>query len=84
MRVLSFGFKFSPTGQGRAIAASLLHHAFPRRHHLLFAFEYKEPYKYIDDFEMNMFEKYTDWKREMDRTNCQKLVNHIFTQFIEF
>lgn len=71
MRVLSFGFKMSSSGKGRTIAASLLHHAFPKRHFLLFAYEFKEPY-YSTVGDVNMFQRYNDWKREMDRTNCQK------------
>jgi hypothetical protein len=41
MKVLSFSFKFSPVGHGKTITNALLHHAFPRRHSLLFAYDYR-------------------------------------------
>jgi myotubularin-related protein 10/11/12 len=41
MRVLSFSFKFSPVGHGKILTNALLHHAFPRRHQLLFAYDYR-------------------------------------------
>lgn len=41
MRVLSFSFKFSPRGEGKNLANVLLHHAFPKRHHLLFAYDFR-------------------------------------------
>lgn len=69
MRVLCFGFKFSATAEVRNLANALLHHAFPKRHDLLFAYEYKEPY-YSTLGDVNMFQRCNDWKREMDRTNC--------------
>jgi hypothetical protein len=41
MRVLSFSFKFSPVGHGKVVTNALLHHAYPRRHQLLFAYDYR-------------------------------------------
>jgi myotubularin-related protein 10/11/12 len=41
MKALSFSFKFSPVGHGKTITNALLHHAFPRRHSLLFAYDYR-------------------------------------------
>jgi hypothetical protein len=41
MKVLSFSFKFSPVGHGKTLTNALLHHAFPKRHSLLFAYDYR-------------------------------------------
>lgn len=41
MRTLSYSFKFSPSDHGKKIANALLHHAFPKKHHLLFAYDYR-------------------------------------------
>lgn len=41
MRTLSYSFKFSPIGHGKTLANALLHHAFPKQHHLLFAYDYR-------------------------------------------
>lgn len=41
MKVLTFSFKFSPIGQGKTVTNAILHHAFPKRHQLLFAYDYK-------------------------------------------
>lgn len=48
MKVLTFSFKFSPVGHGKTLTNALLHHAFPRRHQLLFAYDYR--YVLIDKF----------------------------------
>jgi myotubularin-related protein 10/11/12 len=47
MRVLSFSFKFSPVGHGKILTNALLHHAFPRRHQLLFAYDYNYRYEFV-------------------------------------
>lgn len=41
MKVLTFNFDQSPIDQGKSVTNTLLHHAFPGRHQLLFAYEYK-------------------------------------------
>lgn len=41
MRTLSYSFKFSPPGHGKTLANTLLHHAFPKTHQLLFAYDYR-------------------------------------------
>lgn len=41
LRTWSFSFKFSPIGHGKNLLTALLHHAFPSRHQLLFAYDYK-------------------------------------------
>ncbi|XP_072938354.1 myotubularin-related protein 10-B [Epargyreus clarus] len=70
MKVLSFSFANSPIGSGRKVAMALLHHAFPKRHDLLFAFEYKEPYYPTLPSDMNMFQRPGDWRRELERCEC--------------
>ncbi|XP_045775855.1 myotubularin-related protein 10-A isoform X1 [Maniola jurtina] len=70
MKVLSFNFTNSPIGNGRQVAMALLHHAFPKRHDLLFAFEYREPYYPTLPSDLNMFQRPGDWKRELERCEC--------------
>ncbi|XP_053611409.1 myotubularin-related protein 10-A isoform X2 [Plodia interpunctella] len=70
MKVLTFSFINSSKGNGRKIAMALVHHAFPKRHHLLFAFEYKEPYYRTLPLDLNMFDRTADWRRELDRCDC--------------
>lgn len=41
MRVLTFSFDQSPIDHGKNVAQTLLHHAFPEKHHLLFAYDYR-------------------------------------------
>ncbi|XP_049871615.1 myotubularin-related protein 10-B [Pectinophora gossypiella] len=70
MKVLTFSFANSPIGNGRKVTMSLVHHAFPKRHDLLFAFEYKEPYYPTLPSDLNMFQRPGDWKRELERCEC--------------
>ncbi|CAB3244929.1 unnamed protein product [Arctia plantaginis] len=70
MKVLTFSFANSPIDNGRKIALALMHHAFPKRHDLLFAFEYREPYYPTLPSDMNMFQRTGDWKRELERCEC--------------
>jgi hypothetical protein len=49
MRTLFFSFKFSNVNSGKNIANALLHYAFPRRHHLLFAYDFR--YIYLNRFD---------------------------------
>ncbi|XP_075979433.1 myotubularin-related protein 10-B [Anticarsia gemmatalis] len=70
MKVLTFSFANSPIDNGRKIALALMHHAFPKRHDLLFAFEYREPYYPTLPSDMNMFQRTADWKRELERCEC--------------
>ncbi|XP_054262707.1 myotubularin-related protein 10-B-like isoform X1 [Macrosteles quadrilineatus] len=73
MRVMTFSFKFSPVGHGRNLTNALLHHAFPKRHQLLFAYDFREPY---DDFQRDLFLRFPtpmfhdpgDWGQELART----------------
>lgn len=41
LRTWSFSFKFTPMKHGEKVLVALLHHAFPSRHSLLFAYDYK-------------------------------------------
>ncbi|XP_073978652.1 myotubularin-related protein 10-B isoform X2 [Rhodnius prolixus] len=81
MRVMTFSFKFSPIGHGKTLTNTLLHHAFPKRHQLLFAYDYSEPH-YVFKTETVMFREAGDWGKEMARTECQGWrlsgVNHDF------
>ncbi|KAL1506237.1 hypothetical protein ABEB36_005634 [Hypothenemus hampei] len=71
MRYLEFSFKLSDKDSGKIIANALLHHTYPKRHQLLFAYEYKEPY--INNTllkEVTFFYKRQDWEKELQRTGC--------------
>ncbi|KOB78688.1 putative myotubularin [Operophtera brumata] len=54
MKVLTFSFANSPMDHGRKIALALMHHAFPKRHDLLFAFECREEYHMHLPSDMNI------------------------------
>ncbi|KAG8041949.1 hypothetical protein G9C98_007253 [Cotesia typhae] len=69
-RTWSFSFKFSPVGHGKNLLTTLLHHAFPRRHQLLFAYDYKEPYYSSIDKKIKLFRSMSDWQNELNRTSC--------------
>ncbi|XP_068622451.1 myotubularin-related protein 10-B [Battus philenor] len=70
MKVMTFSFANSPIGKGRTVAMALVHHAFPKRHDLLFAFEYHEPYYPTLPADLNMFQRPGDWRRELERCEC--------------
>ncbi|KAL4717111.1 hypothetical protein ACJJTC_016998 [Scirpophaga incertulas] len=70
MKVLTFSFVNSPIDNGRKVVMALMHHAFPKRHDLLFAYECKEPYYPTLPADMNMFQRPNDWKRELERCEC--------------
>ncbi|XP_014219642.1 myotubularin-related protein 10 [Copidosoma floridanum] len=74
LRTWSFSFEFSKIGDGKNIVNALLHHAFPTKHHLLFAYEYTEPYFSSVDKEVQLFRSVNDWHNELDRL-CSKAVN---------
>nr|XP_018912403.1 PREDICTED: myotubularin-related protein 10-B [Bemisia tabaci] len=67
MRALTFSFKLSPPGHGRKLTNALLHHGFPKQHHLLFPFEYTVPY-YPGNHQVTMFRTAVDWEKELTRT----------------
>ncbi|KAK0083441.1 hypothetical protein PV325_008780 [Microctonus aethiopoides] len=68
-RTWYFSFKFSPLGHGKNLLTTLLHHAFPRRHQLLFAYDYKETYYSSIDKKVKLFRNMMDWQSELDRTS---------------
>uniref|UniRef100_A0A8D8YZH2 Myotubularin-related protein 12 n=1 Tax=Cacopsylla melanoneura TaxID=428564 RepID=A0A8D8YZH2_9HEMI len=81
MKSFSFCFKFSPLGHGKTLTNALLHHAFPRRHQLLFAYDYREPYiRCVKD--VLTFREAGEWGKELARTQSVgwrlSPVNHDF------
>ncbi|CAG9130076.1 unnamed protein product [Plutella xylostella] len=70
MLVLNFSFGQAAVGKGRTVAMALLHHAFPKRHDLLFAFECRDLYYPTLPHDLNMFVTPGDWKRELERCEC--------------
>ncbi|XP_041980378.1 myotubularin-related protein 10-B [Aricia agestis] len=73
MKVLSFNFSRSPLGHGRQVALALLHHAHPRRHDLLFAFECRAPRRSPAPAPPSplAYLRPADWRREIERTDTQ-------------
>lgn len=70
MKVMQFSFKFSPVGHGKTITTALLHHAFPRRHQLLFAYDYRgQPERCPKDVCWFHYEQ--DWENELKRTHSR-------------
>ncbi|KAK6631236.1 hypothetical protein RUM44_005762 [Polyplax serrata] len=69
MKVFTFNFDHSPIIQGRNIAKTLLHHAFPGRHQLLFAYDYGSILK-SDKYSEGvvLFSKRSEWENELIRT----------------
>lgn len=41
MKLLEFSFRHAEKDNGRNLVNALLHHAYPKRHSLLFAYDYK-------------------------------------------
>ncbi|XP_058792029.1 myotubularin-related protein 10-B isoform X2 [Phymastichus coffea] len=74
IRTWSFSFKFSRNiDDGKNIVNALLHHAFPSKHHLLFAYEFKEPYFSSMDKRVQLFRTISDWEDELNRTHSKSL-----------
>ncbi|CAH0558932.1 unnamed protein product [Brassicogethes aeneus] len=73
MRSFEFSFKDSEKDGGKTTANALIHHAYPKRHSLLFAYDYLEPYVKSPQLakEVTMFRKKEDWSRELRRTKCE-------------
>ncbi|KAI5730573.1 hypothetical protein M8J76_015286 [Diaphorina citri] len=81
MKSFSFSFKFSPIGHGKTLTNALLHHAYPRRHQLLFAYDFREPYvSCVRD--VFSFREAGEWGKELARTQSigwrLSSVNHDF------
>lgn len=70
MKMMTFTFEETINNDGRKIAMALIHHAYPKRHDLLFAYEHKEPYYPTLPPDLNMFITPGDWKKELDRCRC--------------
>lgn len=72
MRSFEFSFKNCDKDAGKNIVNAILHHAYPKRHSLLFAYDYKEPYHMSSKLqkEVRMYIKSSDWKYELKRTKC--------------
>ncbi|CAK9826975.1 Myotubularin-related protein 10-B [Anthophora retusa] len=72
LRTWSFSFKFSPIGDGKNLLQALLHHAFPSKHDLLFAYDYQEAYYSSLDKAVRLFRDVSDWHNELERTICNE------------
>lgn len=69
MKTMSFNFKHCDKDSGKQIANALLHHAFPKRANLLFAYEYKHEPQHSRESK-DKFISRDDWERELKRTQC--------------
>ncbi|XP_017791187.1 PREDICTED: myotubularin-related protein 10-B [Habropoda laboriosa] len=72
LRTWSFSFKFSPIGDGKNLLQALLHHTFPSKHDLLFAYDYQEAYYSSLDKTVRLFRDISDWYNELERTICNE------------
>ncbi|EEZ98180.1 myotubularin-related protein 10-B [Tribolium castaneum] len=72
MRALEFSFKLADKDSGKNVTNALLHHAYPKRHSLLFAYDYKEPSVTSLTKEVCLFRKRENWKKELERTKCKQ------------
>ncbi|XP_066252521.1 myotubularin-related protein 10-A [Euwallacea similis] len=71
MRYFQFSFKLCDKDSGKSIANALVHHAYPKRHQLLFAYDYKEPCVTTTLLrEVKLFQIRHDWEKELQRTGC--------------
>ncbi|XP_051168086.1 myotubularin-related protein 12 [Leptopilina boulardi] len=66
-RTWSFSFKFSSPDHGQKVVNALLHHAFPSRHQLLFAYDYKVKYYCSVDKSVRFYRDKSDWENELER-----------------
>ncbi|XP_030752601.1 myotubularin-related protein 10-A [Sitophilus oryzae] len=72
MKYFEFSFILSSKDSGKNIANALLHHVYPKRHQLLFAYDCKEPHDDRAIFkEARLFHTIQDWEKELQRTGCQ-------------
>ncbi|XP_023019760.2 myotubularin-related protein 10-A isoform X1 [Leptinotarsa decemlineata] len=72
MKSFEFSFKMCDKDSGKNVVNALLHHAYPKRHSLLFAYDYKEPYvNETLNREARFFLVKSDWEKELKRTKCQ-------------
>lgn len=79
-----FSFKFTPLGDDKAVTNAILHHAFPPRLQLLFAFEYSG----VTQTDNNpfgatmMFTNVIDWEKELERLSCRQWrITHVNENF---
>lgn len=80
MRVLWFSFKNTDKDSGRQVTNTLLHHVYPKRHSLLFAYDFlsqsskhpngstPSPLKQMK--KTRLFRSMDDWNQELERTSC--------------
>ncbi|KAL0270776.1 UNVERIFIED_CONTAM: hypothetical protein PYX00_008071 [Menopon gallinae] len=73
MKVLTFSFDQSPINLGKDVTKTLLHHAFPGKHELLFGYDYREDKPSTDKYlrDVVLFSQRHDWENELART-CSK------------
>ncbi|KAK3096634.1 hypothetical protein FSP39_001921 [Pinctada imbricata] len=70
-----FGFKFSPKEQNKKVANAIVHHAYPTKSYLLYAFEYGKTMNFTDDkmkCGIPLYENASDWEAEITRCRCSR------------
>ncbi|XP_013392417.1 myotubularin-related protein 10-B isoform X2 [Lingula anatina] len=72
LSIHTFSFKFSPKDEAKSTVTAILHHAFPTRLELMFAFEYQDPNRQPgkQTHHTTMFTIKSDWSKELDRLHC--------------
>ncbi|XP_033749609.1 myotubularin-related protein 10-B-like isoform X2 [Pecten maximus] len=72
-RVHTFGFKFSPKDQNKKLLNAVVHHAYPSKSNLLFAFDYGKSLPKQDYLcETPLYEEVSDWELELNMCKCTK------------
>ncbi|KAK6178929.1 hypothetical protein SNE40_011405 [Patella caerulea] len=72
-QIHTFGFKFTNKEEGKAIVNAIVHHTFPTRADLLFAYDFGDCFQEQGGSE-DAFPEYNcskDWENEMSRQNCK-------------
>ncbi|XP_041372707.1 myotubularin-related protein 10-A-like isoform X2 [Gigantopelta aegis] len=85
LQIHTFGFKFCPKEQKKTVTNAIVHHAYPTRADLLFAYDYGHHSKFPENrLKIPLFFEKRDWEQELKRLNCSKDwrvadVNHEFS-----
>ncbi|KRT82663.1 hypothetical protein AMK59_3380, partial [Oryctes borbonicus] len=75
MRMFHFSFYQANKDKVKTIVNAILYHAAPKRLPLLFAYDYKDRFNSSNNVlkDIQLFEKTSDWLKELDRTKTNKL-----------
>ncbi|XP_046350868.2 myotubularin-related protein 10-B-like isoform X2 [Haliotis rufescens] len=70
-QIHTFGFKFCPKDQNKLAINAIVHHSYPTRSDLLFAYDYGHSGKFAEQkLETRLFYNKQDWELEIKRLNA--------------